>query len=1508
MSNTTYVKNYNIGNISLDVPRKSFIYQLPLLSFKDVQHTVNLSMVFNYRMYRDGEDVYGISKGFKLSLEKRLIFTSAFPSHIQEAAGNKVWLEKQSDDLYTFDDDSRRILRRNIAPLSGGENLPIDLYEYTVEYPDGSKEKYDDAGKIVGVYDKYDSYTPYLTYTYTGGLLTEIAYRTTKKLLLSYTGGRLSTVSYMVSGSTKYSVGLTCLSSGSVTAAFSSGVDFSIVHSEQTDVGEATGSFAVTSRNRGETAVKESLICSIYDKDIYDYSAVVDNGLNITATYTVGNEIVDVNSYEILRAVGMGEYNYALYSTNKHGATRKTVYTYRAPAYSHEGNVTESSFFGDEYTGSVERYNVANDVNGKNPFLVQSIVDGDHMGYLDGSAPCWSYDANNKVEGENNYYILSGWVRNGANTSINDFNAPELTVSSNSGDPYIFKVPLFKNREWTYFTYLFYNNAAVLNVWVSGTGQATGYYESRDFRITAVPMRITPYNGTGEVNISDDRLRHRTSGLSLSLTDAVFKKGGVPIEGNVYAGDLLRFFTNYNKNIHSGEFYTDNCKNIIPISGTAAITVNYEDNDYPITAFDIINVKGLRGHIITTEYIFNNVNSSDVLLTASVLDKSLAAPNSVQIAMQEYDGHMDMIRSQSNGVTTVYTRTGKGLVTSERVTADGLDITRSMVYDSGLTKLVSSTDEFGNTTTYTTDGTWGTVTVVTAGGQTVSNTYDSDMSAITEIAFSDDSSGRKTLFEYENGFLSELIHGGVSYQYGYDGLYLTSVSKNNVSVETHAYTETNGNTTVTSNYGSYTDTQVYDKYGRLVSVNGVLANTYDIKPIYTKPESGPATFSTIGKDNDSGRLASTADQLTGIKHQYGYNENGAISGVLSVNASTSSVVSDESYKYDNADRLTEDVLTVGSNTFGSYYGYLKNDTDPMADGRLASCVYKVNGTTVCDTDVSYDDAGRMSEKHHVLSGGMTFKKQFEYDGTRVDQVTDKYQNTTLHTALYTYDALGRIATETKNGATKQYIYDIYGQLTQEIDNALDKKTVYVYNINGCLTSVTTSKRDGTNASTKTFTYDTTHPDRLVNYNGTAIPYDSYGYPTSYNGWTLTWSRGRLTRMSKGTKQTGQETYSYTYNAFGQRTKKTYSYLNTSAGFQPVYQGMVISSTTVYEYDNSGRLVRETVNERHFEGTTSGRTLVYLYDASSMIGVRVSTESTTDTYYYNRNLQGDVTEIYTANGVLKVKYTYDAFGNCTVSGTDTNLGNINPIRYRGYYFDKETGFYHLGARYYNPEWRRFISPDKTAYIDPETPNGLNLYCYCGNDLVNYKQNSVPFNDLSISMSEFAGISKESGIFNSVLVNGSFRNGLFFGKGTVTGLYASGHTRAQISLKKGKFVLGAFGKISLLNATGQIGIGNDDLNVSLVGIGDIGTVSVMAGILIDPSKTTYFAGIEAKASVFTARGGIQFEIFDTQIEVGGSVSALSAGFQFGIGIKDGEFYYNSGFAVLFGYDFYIRVKIA
>ena len=90
----------------------------------------------------------------------------------------------------------------------------------------------------------------------------------------------------------------------------------------------------------------------------------------------------------------------------------------------------------------------------------------------------------------------------------------------------------------------------------------------------------------------------------------------------------------------------------------------------------------------------------------------------------------------------------------------------------------------------------------------------------------------------------------------------------------------------------------------------------------------------------------------------------------------------------------------------------------------------------------------------------------------------------------------------------------------------------------------------------------------------------------------------------------------------------------------------------------------------------------------------------------------------------VKYSYDAWGNCKVlnaSGaeiTDANhIGNLNPFRYRGYYYDTETKLYYLQSRYYDPEIGRFITIDDISYLAPDAINGLNLYAYCRNNPVN-----------------------------------------------------------------------------------------------------------------------------------------------------------------------------------------------
>ena len=101
----------------------------------------------------------------------------------------------------------------------------------------------------------------------------------------------------------------------------------------------------------------------------------------------------------------------------------------------------------------------------------------------------------------------------------------------------------------------------------------------------------------------------------------------------------------------------------------------------------------------------------------------------------------------------------------------------------------------------------------------------------------------------------------------------------------------------------------------------------------------------------------------------------------------------------------------------------------------------------------------------------------------------------------------------------------------------------------------------------------------------------------------------------------------------------------------------------------------------------------------------------------KNLQGDIVGIVDSNGTEVVKYSYDVWGLpmfATEGSMASTLGKANPLRYRGYVYDEETGLYYLRSRYYNPEWGRFLNADTIQ----EKGNLLahNLYAYCINNPV------------------------------------------------------------------------------------------------------------------------------------------------------------------------------------------------
>ena len=335
----------------------------------------------------------------------------------------------------------------------------------------------------------------------------------------------------------------------------------------------------------------------------------------------------------------------------------------------------------------------------------------------------------------------------------------------------------------------------------------------------------------------------------------------------------------------------------------------------------------------------------------------------------------------------------------------------------------------------------------------------------------------------------------------------------------------------------------------------------------------------------------------------------------------------------------------------------------------------------------YDWLNRLSTRT-INATSSPYVTQYTYfNGATPSQTTTlietvKNGNDTLK---YTYDNLGNIVKVEKNGTIIEvYEYDSLGQLVYaEVPSG---RYDYTYDNGGNITGVVYIGEEW-----KAFTYGNSEwKDLLTSYNGQTITYDTIGNPlTYYNGSTFTWSDGRrLTNVSNGTN-----TYSYQYDESGYRVSKT-----------------VNGNTTVYHWLD-GRLQAEETNTY---------LLVYHYDENgSRVGFTYKTNASEANYYYIYNLQGNVIEIINSAGTVVVQYTYDPWGKITaITGTEANtIGTLNPIRYRGYYYDTETGFYYCTSRYYDPEIGRWINADgQIAGVGGEVL-GYNVFAYCMNNPVN-----------------------------------------------------------------------------------------------------------------------------------------------------------------------------------------------
>ena len=331
----------------------------------------------------------------------------------------------------------------------------------------------------------------------------------------------------------------------------------------------------------------------------------------------------------------------------------------------------------------------------------------------------------------------------------------------------------------------------------------------------------------------------------------------------------------------------------------------------------------------------------------------------------------------------------------------------------------------------------------------------------------------------------------------------------------------------------------------------------------------------------------------------------------------------------------------------------------------------------------YDSMNRLQSKEYdyFYSTPKLYSIDYEYAGdatgkttNRVKKETSKYNGMIHDSFEYEYYPDGNLSkVYLGTNLKKEYTYDKYSRLQTENNLQEGVTRTYTYDKNGNIASILETTSANPQGITKSYTYS--GDNKLTSYNGTTITYDAGGNATSYNGKELSWSYNRLESVDDTTMEYG-------------------------------YNGLRMRKGNRYFYWLGDTLKTERWTENNME-----KSIYYVYDEQGICGFNYyGTE-----YYLRRNIFGDVIAIYDTNGNLQATYDYDAWGNHTVTNyTSDNVGDINPIRYRGYYWDADFGLYYCKSRYYSPEWRRFISPDSIEYLDYETINGLNLYAYCGNN--------------------------------------------------------------------------------------------------------------------------------------------------------------------------------------------------
>ena len=603
-----------------------------------------------------------------------------------------------------------------------------------------------------------------------------------------------------------------------------------------------------------------------------------------------------------------------------------------------------------------------------------------------------------------------------------------------------------------------------------------------------------------------------------------------------------------------------------------------------------------------------------------------------------------------------------------------------MAGDDAGNNLVEETDARGHKTTYTVDGDTSRNEEVTdrLGNKTA---YEYDNSGRTTKVTSKNADGTELThvsYAYDTfDNMTEIVRGdGMKYALAYNefhNLESIGIEGKNEALIKYAYKNGNGRLKQMTYANGHTMKAVYNSIGQMVAE----------KWFETEAKAADSTATPIAHykyvyDGD-GNIVRSIDISGKKEYNYEYEEGRIVRATeadIELNGdkiSTKAIINEVRYVYNIKGKLTKKTVIPNEGKSQTIYYNISDDENIVVK-------FDVGKTTITSHSKNDKFDRKLFDELQIGTGFVS--RQFSYHAGRIPQTHKEYSKlkSTATTALVSQIVFS-------DGRTIAYEYDAEERITKIIDS-VDGATNYTYSELGQLLTetvngevVNTMKYDNygniVEKNGKAYTYgNATWKDLLTGFDGKAIEYDAQGNPTSYLGHTLTWEKGRQLKKF--------DNIEYTYNANGIRTsKKVNGVLHT------------------YTLDGT-KVLRETWD---------GNTLVPLYDnEDGVCGILYNNVP----YYFIKNLQGDVIAIVDENSDTVATYVYDAWGVDTVKYDLTNcsIAEINPFRYRSYYYDSETALYCLDTRYYSSATGRFLNADeqfdKSAGI-----LGYNLFSYCAN---------------------------------------------------------------------------------------------------------------------------------------------------------------------------------------------------